>query len=96
MGDDDSDKENMHPNNTPQPTLPTRPRHTTDPSFWATPSARRPMGNLRGNSTDAKAAGTNGVETPRTGTARSNNGMEEDEGGGRATRGRGGDNGGQR
>ena len=41
------------------------------------------MGNLRGNSTDATAAGTNGVETPRTGTARSGDGME-DEGGGAA------------
>ena len=46
------------------------------------------MGNLRGNSTDATAAGTNGVETPRTGTARSDDRMEEEEsGGGEATRG---------
>ncbi len=44
------------------------------------------MGNLRGNSTDATAAGTNGVETPRTGTARSDEGAGKDEaGGGEAT-----------
>ncbi len=67
MGDEDSDKENTHPNTTPAD-------FAYPPLLYHRPIAL-------GNSTDATAAGTDGVETPRAGTARSDDGMEEEAGG---------------